>query len=69
MLTQHLAKKFERAYVTRVRQIIGKQHFVYKVFCSLTPFSERKWPLQARKHVLSCEPRYNYNVRFFAVHL
>ena len=28
-----------------------------KFLCSFTPFSERKWPLRAHKHVLSRGPR------------
>ena len=28
-------------------EVVGKEHFVHKVFCLLMPFSKRKWPIQA----------------------
>ena len=54
MLAQHFAEKFERVILTHVRRDDWKLAFFYEVLYSLTPFSERKWPLRARELVLSC---------------
>ena len=32
-------------------EMVRKWRFVYEVFCTLAPFSERKWPLRAHEHI------------------